>query len=173
MTHRHTADSITDDDLDQLYADLDRARAEANAWGEAESADVAAGSYAGRVEELQTVIDRVRALIDEHPVAVDTALLHEALDEQPAPAAAEATELRTALTEVLACLYAITRVGDPTPIGWQTLNPIRPAVYDRWQAALQPPTPAPPVPCPACTRAEQAGLAPDEQHPTCRTQEQR
>jgi hypothetical protein len=173
MTDRPTAATITDADLAQLYADLAHAQAEAARWGEAESADVAAGSYAGRVEELQAVIDRVRALVDEYPVAVDIALLHEALDEQPAPAATEATELRAALTEVLACLYPITRVGDPTPIGWQTLNPIRPAVYDRWQAALQPPTPAPPVPCPACTRAEQAGLAPDEQHPTCRTQEQR
>jgi len=65
MTDRHTADSINDDDLDQLYADLARARAEANAWGEAESADVAAGSYAGRVEELQNTIDRVRALRDK------------------------------------------------------------------------------------------------------------
>jgi hypothetical protein len=29
------------------------------------------------------------------------------------------------------------------------------------------------VPCPACQRADQAGLAADEQHPDCRTQEQR
>lgn len=34
------------------------------------------------------------------------------------------------------------------------------------------PTPAAPVPCPACARAGQAGLAPTEQHPDCRTQEQ-
>jgi hypothetical protein len=62
MTDRHTADSINDNDLDQLYTDLAHAQAEAARWAEAESADVAAGSYAGRVEELQTVIDRVRAL---------------------------------------------------------------------------------------------------------------
>ena len=30
-------------------------------------------------------------------------------------------------------------------------------------------TPATPTVCPACTRADQAGLAPDEQHPHCRT----
>jgi hypothetical protein len=98
---RHTADTINDNDLDQLYADLDRARSEANAWGEAESADVAAGSYAGRVEELQT-----------------------------------------ALTEVLAWLYPITRAMDRSVIAYQTVNGIPPTTYDRWQAALNPPRPA-------------------------------
>jgi hypothetical protein len=38
---------------------------------------------------------------------------------------------------------------------------------------LSTPTPdRPPVPCPACRRADQAGLAPDEQHDDC-TKEQR
>jgi len=51
-------------------------------------------------------------------------------------------QLATALAEVLACLYALTRV-DGSVIGWQTANVIRPATYDRWQAALQPAAPAP------------------------------
>jgi hypothetical protein len=45
-------------------------------------------------------------------------------------------QLAAALTEVLGRLYPFTRLGDPTPIGWQTVNPISPASYDRWQAAL-------------------------------------
>lgn len=36
----------------------------------------------------------------------------------------------------------------------------------------RPPTPAPPVPCPACRRADQAGLAPDEQHDDCTKEQQ-
>lgn len=41
--------------------------------------------------------------------------------------------------------------------------------------AIAPPTEQaapPPGPCPACRRADQAGLAPDEQHPECAPQEQ-
>jgi hypothetical protein len=51
-----------------------------------------------------------------------------------------ADRLATALTQVLAHLYALTRV-DGSVIGWQTANVIRPATYDRWQAALQPVAP--------------------------------
>jgi hypothetical protein len=41
-------------------------------------------------------------------------------------------------------------------------------LYDAVEAEPE----ATPVPCPACARAEQASLAPTEQHPDCRTQEQ-
>ncbi|MEU1497320.1 hypothetical protein [Streptomyces sp. NPDC005732] len=41
----------------------------------------------------------------------------------------------TALAEVLAILHPLTRLGDPTPIGWQTVNPVRDADYQRWCAA--------------------------------------
>ncbi|MFF2383709.1 hypothetical protein [Streptomyces sp. NPDC058108] len=44
---------------------------------------------------------------------------------------------RTALAEILACLYPITRAGDPTPIGWQAIHPIRPADHRRWTEALE------------------------------------
>ncbi|MFD9276865.1 hypothetical protein ACFWD7_06180 [Streptomyces mirabilis] len=45
-------------------------------------------------------------------------------------------QLAAALTEVLACLYMLNRVGGSV-IGYQTVNVIRPATYDRWQAVLQ------------------------------------
>jgi hypothetical protein len=121
---RHTADSINDDDLDQLYADLAHAQAEAARWAEAESADVAAGSYAGRVEELQTVIDRVAALRDDLRGITGARyiadMLDKILDEQPDPAATEATQPAD-------WLYAGTR----------DLN-----------------IPAAPVPYPACTQEQ-------------------
>jgi hypothetical protein len=80
----------------------------------------------------EAALARVRALVDEYPVAVDTALLHEALDEQSDPAAAEAQPASWLLA------------------GSRDLN-----------------IPAPPVPCPACAHAGQAGLATDEQHLEC------
>jgi len=49
---------------------------------------------------------------------------------------------RTALAEVLAWLHPITRAMDRSVIAYQTVNGIPPAVYDRWQAALQPLIPA-------------------------------
>ncbi|MFD1274892.1 hypothetical protein [Streptomyces kaempferi] len=65
-----------------------------------------------------------------------------------APAATEATEPATALAEVLARLHPYHRVGDPTPIGYQTVNNISPADYDRWKAALGPASEDdPPVQC--------------------------
>jgi hypothetical protein len=115
MTDRIPLDDMTSDQLDQLYDERDRAQAEAARWGAAESADVAAGSYAGRVEELQATIERIRTCARDALTAGDTSpgaeigrfLLH-LLDEQDQP-----------------------------------------------------------VPCPACQRADQAGLAPDEQHDDC------
>jgi uncharacterized coiled-coil protein SlyX len=65
VTDRPTAATITDADLAQLYADLAHAQAEAARWAEAESADVAAGSYAGRVEELQTDLTRYEEVLAE------------------------------------------------------------------------------------------------------------
>jgi hypothetical protein len=44
--------------------------------------------------------------------------------------------LRTALREVLGYLYSLERVGGSV-IGYQTVNVIPPASYDRWQAVLQ------------------------------------
>lgn len=62
MTDRIRLDDLTSDQLDQLYDRLDAAEAEARAWAAAESADAAAGSYAGRVEELQATLREVLTL---------------------------------------------------------------------------------------------------------------
>jgi hypothetical protein len=53
VTSRKSLDDMTSDDLDQLYADLDRAETEAHQWAEADSADAAAGSYALRAERAE------------------------------------------------------------------------------------------------------------------------
>jgi endonuclease III-like uncharacterized protein len=53
MTIRKTLDQMNSDDLDQLYADLDRAHTELRWWAEADSADAAAGSYALRAERAE------------------------------------------------------------------------------------------------------------------------
>lgn len=64
MTDRHTVDSINSDQLDELYDDLARARQELADRGAAESADAAAGSYAGRAEEAEARLARVCAEVD-------------------------------------------------------------------------------------------------------------
>jgi hypothetical protein len=61
---------------------------------------------------------------------------------QPEPAPGNCRQdcqARTALREVLASLYALTRL-DRTVIAYQTVNLVPPASYERWQAALNPPT---------------------------------
>lgn len=51
------------DGIDRLHAELEHARAEANRWAEAESADAAAGSYAGRAEEAEAAVTRKDAAL--------------------------------------------------------------------------------------------------------------
>ena len=75
MSDRKTASTINDAELDQLYNDLARAETEARHWAEAESADIAAGSYAGRVEELEAALART---IDSLEAAVRRARRAEA-----------------------------------------------------------------------------------------------
>lgn len=53
---------VRDRHLQQLRQRLTLADAELQQWAAAESADAAAGSYAGRAEEAEAVIERVRAL---------------------------------------------------------------------------------------------------------------
>jgi hypothetical protein len=101
MTDRHTVDSITSDELDQLY---------------------------DRVEFYEAAIARIRAI---HYQDGDY------------------------------CTVCTTDFG--------RLNATWPCDTIR---ALGEPTPGPAAtqataPCPACRRADQAGLAPTEQHPTC------
>jgi hypothetical protein len=96
MTDHIPLDDMTSDQLDQLYADLAHAQAEAARWAEAESADVAAGSYAGRVEELQNTIDQVRDAVALHRQGlITTAELYAVVEAEPGPAATEAPQPHT------------------------------------------------------------------------------
>jgi hypothetical protein len=84
MTDRKSLDQMTSNDLDALYARLDQAETELRWYTEADSANAAAGSYAHRAERAEAAIARVAAVAEEYPAGIDTALIHEALDE-PAP----------------------------------------------------------------------------------------
>lgn len=57
---RLTVDTITSDQLDALYDQLERAETDLNAFHEADSADAAAGSYAGRAEQAEAELMRLR-----------------------------------------------------------------------------------------------------------------
>ncbi|ELP67619.1 hypothetical protein STRTUCAR8_08597 [Streptomyces turgidiscabies Car8] len=84
MTERIPLAQHTKASLDQLYAEVDRLTAELadyderterlaaelRRYTEAESADAAAGSYAGRVQELEAVLASVRQL--HQPIADDS-----------------------------------------------------------------------------------------------------
>jgi hypothetical protein len=63
---RPTASTINDAQLDDLYERLDQAETELRRYAEAESADAAAGSYAGRAEHAEAAIERVREWADYH-----------------------------------------------------------------------------------------------------------
>jgi hypothetical protein len=64
VTDRIPLDHLTSDQYDQLCDELDRARAELQRHAEHESADAAAGSYAGRAEAAEAATNRIRALAD-------------------------------------------------------------------------------------------------------------
>jgi hypothetical protein len=146
MTERIPLDDMTSDQLDQLHADLDR--------------------YEEVLAELNdTLVHRAK---------------HSAHTE-------------TVLREVLALFTPLATMRDTgTVMAYSSDEVVDAHRMTRWRAALDAPKeqpgpavpapaswltagtrdlniPAPPVPCPACARAGQAGLAPTEQHPGCRT----
>lgn len=82
LTNRAGRDRLTPneqqrlrDGIDRLCDELDRARSEANRCAEAESADIAAGSYAGRAETaergLSRLLDLVRDFLDDSVCDLD------------------------------------------------------------------------------------------------------
>ena len=173
---RPTAATISDEELAQLYADLDRLRAgEEDGWDE--SIVPTPGQWIAHWNQASAArrLDAAKRIIgNQERAARCFEMNHEArLAEQvQAEAAASgawltagtrdlsipeqnqvtvqsvdpdrlrADRLATALAEALARLHELTRF-DGSVIGWQTVNPIRPALYDRWQAALQPAAPEP------------------------------
>jgi hypothetical protein len=118
------------------------------AWAEAEaaSADASASSHADRANTAEATLARVHAYAVH---AIDAG------DTGPGPT------LGRLLLQLLDGDTAATEATRPAT--WLTVG-----THD-----LSTPTPdRPPGPCPACRRADQAGLAPDEQHDDC-TKEQR
>lgn len=111
MTDRIPLDHLTSDALDHLYDRLDRIRDAATIHRQGllrtselyaaieEHTDPASDAplrdqLRAAIKSLATseaALARIQALADEYPAGIDTALIHEALD-QPAPAATEATE---------------------------------------------------------------------------------
>jgi hypothetical protein len=67
---------------------------------------------------------------------------------------ADRDRLAAALRELLGCLYPITRLGDPTPLYWQTGHPIPAAYVDRWRAVLEAAAPGYDGPSVAETKAD-------------------
>jgi hypothetical protein len=217
MTDRHTADSINDNDLDALYYRLTQARdaVALHRQGLITTAELYATVEAehSTATHADTTLTRIRAYAQH---AIDTGdtgpgpaigrLLLQLLDEQPAPAATEATKPGLVVTiegSPTAAGEAIRQMDADTtePHTGLVVQPYRDHGEQKWvfrcwgtdtcdgylsldhqsqQSAerardrhVAEDHSTPPAPCPACARAGQAGLAPTEQHPDCRTQEQR
>jgi hypothetical protein len=81
-------------------------------------------AHAARAE---AALARIQALADEHPAGIDTALIHEALD-QTSPAATQATEAETT-TRVFAALHHSAEQDVSRVI----------ALYEQWVKAGPPP----------------------------------
>ena len=102
MTDRHTADSITSDALDQLYAHI------------ATLEHVAAGNkrhvqlIVPDLQRAEAALARVQNIADEHPAGIDTALIWEALDDTHRPP--------TDAQRVMALYEAWVKAGPP-PLG--------------------------------------------------------
>lgn len=84
---------------------------------------------AEELTEARAAVARVQALADEYPAGIDTALIHQALDQPaPAPAATEATE-RDKTTRVFAALHRSAEQDVSRVI----------ALYEQWVKAGAPP----------------------------------
>ncbi|MGW7726267.1 hypothetical protein ACWGJ6_23395 [Streptomyces canus] len=79
MTDRHTIDTINSDQLDQLYERLAAAEKENTELRDA----LAHCPEREPRQRAEAAIARIQALADDHPAGVDTALIHEALDQTP------------------------------------------------------------------------------------------
>lgn len=105
MTDRIPLDHLTSDALDQLYDRI--ATLEAVAAGNKRHVQLIVPD----LERAEAIVARIQDLADEYPAGIDTALIHEALD-QPAPAPA-ATEQAKAMR----ILYERWVKAGPPPLG--------------------------------------------------------
>ncbi|MFF4834071.1 hypothetical protein [Streptomyces sp. NPDC001315] len=87
-------DGIKAPDQRQPATEIDLRRQLATATYALEHSEAALARMRARAETANARLERVQALTAEHPVTIDTALISEALDIPPAPAATQATEAR-------------------------------------------------------------------------------
>ncbi|MFD6553748.1 hypothetical protein [Streptomyces sp. NPDC058398] len=155
MTERIPLDDLTSDQLDQLYADLEHY--EEHVVGDLNEKNISLARRAGLAE---AALDRVRAALASFDGRGVLSIGHVNLD---IPTAGEVLDaVRAALDE------------PPGTYARMVNRPLSDAETAAIQARLDAGTaptrrvrPRPLVPCPACRRADQAGLAPIEQHDDC------
>lgn len=141
MTDRHTVDSINSDQLDQLYADLDQARATNRRLNlraqqlESELATYRRAVDQWEISERGTYVPlRTLAAIAKaagRDIENPRWLLHYQRVEQA----------ETALREILGCLLPV-HAGDDI-IGYEPPLPVDAGAVDRWRAALDEKRPEP------------------------------
>jgi hypothetical protein len=177
VTNRIPLDDMTSDQLDQLHDQLDRVRA---------LRDDLRGITGARwiADMLDKILDPAApvptAARPQCGNACSEGHTHGFRCEQPGPAATEATEPHTGLVvqpyrnDRGQSAWVFRCWGTDTCDGYLSLDHRSPQSAERARDRhLAEDHSTPPAPCPACARAGQAGLDPTEQHPDCRTQEQR
>jgi hypothetical protein len=158
MTDRIPLDDMTSDQLDQLYYRLDQAR------------DAVALHRQGLLTtaELYAVIEADAAPVPPAPEP-DPAVAQEAIRQMDAdPHGLEAGMIVKAYRDHGAEKWVFRCWGTDTCDGALSLDHYSQQSAERARdrhVAEQ--HPAEPVPCPACRRADQAGLAPGELHHDC------
>lgn len=154
MNDRPTASTITDAQLDELYDEIARqARLRSRIQA---AADEARGSM------RDWLVDALADSAD--PREPSTA---RTFREQAAHAEAALARVRKACDSVRAADQ-----GHNPAVDWVVMRVLEAVDARLVSGGLPPVPPGPAVPCPACARADQAGLAPAEQHPTCASKEQ-
>jgi hypothetical protein len=124
-------------------ADLERQLAALRAVARGYCPACGRGDAAPTVEDWENERQNAAFWLDQHKRARQSAA-----DQRQRAKRAE-----TALREILATLYPITRTSDPTPLGYQAIHPIHPDDVARWRAVL---------PERACTCGEPTGADEDD-----------
>jgi hypothetical protein len=172
MTDRIPLDDMTSDQLDALYDQLDEARdgerelgtsvtywvtlaTRHQLWGQRRW--TAWKSARVRARNADATLTRVRALRDDLRGITGARYIADMLDNILNSAADERPGVYARMVN--------------RPLSDSTVAAIR-ARLESGTTPTRRVRCRPPVPCPACARAGQAGLAPTELHPECRNQEQ-
>lgn len=165
MSDRKTLDQMTSDDLDQLYNERDEARQ-------------AAATIAAQRDRLRQRMNNLAGRWD-HALAPDKPYARTLRNEISCdPFDPEGAMTVQEYTERGRRLWAFRCWGTDTCDGWLGLghHTQTSALLERERHVAEEHVESGPAatqatsatPCPACARADQAGLAPAELHPACR-----